>query len=163
MMDWKSRRADDHRSTPRWVSSRISRSAFAIDRFRPSGPCCPLPTRWDFVAAMVMGFTAPGAAMFFFLGMMGLFQHCSRSGARRAGSPLFLQATRATRCRLGLPSAGRVGAIIGPATGSALMHLHVGALRDLLGIWRTAAAPPPFLLLSSFLRGAERIPNTPSG
>jgi len=104
---------------------------FAIDRF---GFRAVLPTTFalGFVAAIGVGFTAPGTAMFFFLGMMGLFQHCSQAGLAALAPTIFPPSHKATGVGWAY-GAGRVGAIIGPATGGALVHLHGSPLQTFSG------------------------------
>jgi AAHS family 4-hydroxybenzoate transporter-like MFS transporter len=128
---------------------------FAIDRF---GFRAVLPTTFAlaFVCAIGVGVTAPGTAMFFFLGLMGLFQHCSQAGLAALAPTLYPSSHKATAVGWAYGS-GRIGAIIGPATGSALVHIEGGPLGTFSGF----GAP---LLLASIillflLKRAERPSN----
>lgn len=105
---------------------------FAIDRF---GFRAVLPTTYAlaFIGAVGVGITAPGGAMFAFLGMMGLFQISSQAGLAALAPTLYPPSHKATAVGWAY-GAGRVGSIIGPATGSALMQLHPGALGTFAGL-----------------------------
>ena len=105
---------------------------FAIDRF---GFRAVLPTTYAlaFVGAVGVGLTAPGSPMFLFLGMRGLFQISSQAGLAALAPTLYPPSHKATAVGWAY-GAGRVGSIIGPATGSALMQLHPGALGTFAGL-----------------------------
>lgn len=133
---------------------------FAIDRF---GFRAVLPTTFAlaFVSAIGVGLTAPGTTMFIFLGLMGLFQHCSQAGLAALAPTLFPASHKATAVGWAYGS-GRVGAIIGPATGSALVHLHAGPLETFSGF----GLPLLFasIVLLFLLKRAERLSNVaPAG
>jgi AAHS family 4-hydroxybenzoate transporter-like MFS transporter len=91
--------------------------------------------------------------MFVFLGMMGLFQISSQAGLAALAPTLYPASHRATAVGWAY-GAGRIGAIIGPATGSALMQLHGGPLETFVGL----GVPLLFasLLLVFLTRRAER-------
>jgi AAHS family 4-hydroxybenzoate transporter-like MFS transporter len=153
-MDWKSVAKMTSLYTTLGVIGNCT-VGFAIDRFG-FRTVLPITYALGFVAAIGVGFTAPGTAMFFFLGMMGLFQHCSQAGLAALAPTLFPSSHKATAVGWAY-GAGRVGSIIGPATGSALVHYHGGPLQTFSGF----GAP---LLLASLLvlillTKAERIPN----
>jgi AAHS family 4-hydroxybenzoate transporter-like MFS transporter len=128
---------------------------FAIDRF---GFRAVLPTTYAlaFIGAVGVGLTAPGSPMFFFLGMMGLFQISSQAGLAALAPTLYPPSHKATAVGWAY-GAGRVGSIIGPATGSALMQLHPGALGTFAGL----ALPTVFasLLLLFLTNRSERPPS----
>jgi AAHS family 4-hydroxybenzoate transporter-like MFS transporter len=129
-MDWKSVAAVTTLYTTLGVIGNCT-VGFAIDRF---GFRAVLPTTFAlaFLCAIGVGVTAPGAAMFVFLGLMGLFQHCSQAGLAALAPTLYPSSHKATAVGWAY-GAGRIGAIIGPATGSALMHLHSGPLETFSG------------------------------
>ena len=153
-MDWKSVAKMTTLYTTLGVIGNFS-VGFAIDRF---GFRAVLPTTFalGFLAAIGVGFTAPGTAMFVFLGLMGLFQHCSQAGLAALAPTLFPPSHKATAVGWAYGS-GRVGAIIGPATGSALVHLHGGPLQTFsgFGLPLLFASVVLFILLTR----AERLPN----
>jgi len=128
---------------------------FAIDRF---GFRAVLPKTYAlaFVGAVGVGLTAPGNPMFLFLGMMGLFQIASQAGLAALAPTLYPPGHKATAVGWAY-GAGRVGSIIGPATGSALMQLHPGALGTFAGL----ALPTVFasLLLLLLTSQSERPPS----
>jgi MFS transporter, AAHS family, 4-hydroxybenzoate transporter len=128
---------------------------FAIDRF---GFRAVLPTTYAlaFLGAVGVGFTAPGSAMFVCLGMMGLFQISSQAGLAALAPTLYPPSHKATAVGWAY-GAARIGSIIGPATGSALMQLHPAVLGTFSGL----ALPLVFasmLLLFLLTRKAERPP-----
>src|SRR3569833_2424949 len=127
---------------------------FAIDRF---GFRAVLPTTYAlaFLGALGVGFTAPGSPMFLFLGMMGLFQIASQAGLAALAPTLYPPSHKATAVGWAY-GAARVSAIIGPATGSALMQLHPSVLGTFSGL----ALPLVFAAMLLFLltRKSERPP-----
>lgn len=129
-MDWKSIATVTTLYTVLGVLG-TSTIGFAIDRF---GFRAVLPTTFalGFVGAIGVAFTAPASAMFFCLGMMGLFQHASQAGLAALASTLYPPSHKGTAVGWAY-GAGRIGAIIGPATGSALMQLHGGPLETFTG------------------------------
>ena len=104
----------------------------AIDRY---GFRAVLPKTYAlaFVGAVGVGITAPAGAMFLFLGMMGLFQISSQAGLAALAPTLYAPGHKATAVGWAY-GAGRIGSIIGPATGSALMQLHPGPLGTFSGL-----------------------------
>ena len=152
-MDWKSVATMTTLYTTLGVIGNCS-VGFAIDRF---GFRAVLPTTFalGFVAAIGVGFTAPGSAMFVFLGLMGLFQHCSQAGLAALAPTLFPSSHKATAVGWAY-GAGRIGGIIGPATGSALVHAHGGPLMTFSGF----GVPLLFasIVLLFLLKRAERPP-----
>jgi AAHS family 4-hydroxybenzoate transporter-like MFS transporter len=127
---------------------------FAIDRF---GFRAVLPKTYAlaFLGAVGVGITAPGSAMFVFLGMMGLFQISSQAGLAALAPTLYPPSHKATAVGWAY-GAGRIGSIIGPATGSAVMQLHPSPLETFSGL----ALPLLFasLLLLLLMKRAERPP-----
>jgi MFS transporter, AAHS family, 4-hydroxybenzoate transporter len=127
---------------------------FAIDRF---GFRTVLPSTYAlaFIGAVGVGMTAPGSPMFIFLGMMGLFQISSQAGLAALAPTLYPPSHKATAVGWAY-GAGRVGSIIGPATGSALMQLHLGPAGTFSGL----ALPLVFVsvLLLILIRRSERPP-----
>jgi MFS transporter, AAHS family, 4-hydroxybenzoate transporter len=105
---------------------------FAIDRF---GFRAVLPKTYAlaFLGAVGVGLTAPGSLMFVCLGMMGLFQISSQAGLAALAPTLYPPSHKATAVGWAY-GAGRIGSIIGPATGSALMQLHPGPLGTFSGL-----------------------------
>jgi MFS family permease len=152
-MDWKSVAKMTTLYTTLGVIGNLS-VGVAIDRF---GFRAVLPATFalGFLAAVGVGFTAPGNAMFFFLGMMGLFQHCSQAGLAALAPTLFPPSHKATAVGWAY-GAARVGAIIGPATGSALVHLHGGPLQTFSGFGIPLLLASVVLLV--LLTRAERSP-----
>lgn len=130
---------------------------FAIDRFGFRA-VLPLTYSLAFLGAIGVGVTAPGSSMFFFLGMMGLFQISSQAGLAALAPTLFPPSHRATGVGWAY-GAGRIGSIIGPATGSALMQLHGGPLETFAGLGLPLLFASLLLLLLLFLvKRAERPP-----
>jgi len=150
-MDWKSVAAMTTLYSTLGVVGTFT-IGFAIDRF---GFRAVLPFTYAlaFVGAVGVGVTAPGSAMFVFLGMMGLFQISSQAGLAALAPTLYPASHRATAVGWAY-GAGRIGAIIGPATGSALVQLHGGPLETFAGL----GLPLLFasLLLVFLTRRAER-------
>jgi len=105
---------------------------FAIDRF---GFRAVLPKTYAlaFIGAIGAGVTAPGSIMFVFLGMMGLFQISSQAGLAALSPTLYPPTHKATAVGWAY-GAGRIGAIIAPASGSALIGLHGGPLETFAGL-----------------------------
>jgi MFS transporter, AAHS family, 4-hydroxybenzoate transporter len=127
----------------------------AIDRW---GFRAVLPKTYAlaFVGAVCVGLTAPGSAMFLFLGMMGMFQISSQAGLAALAPTLYPPSHKATAVGWAY-GAGRIGSIIGPVTGSALMQLHPGVLATFSGL----ALPLLFasaLLLFLLVKKVERPP-----
>jgi len=127
----------------------------AIDRW---GFRAVLPKTYAlaFLGAVCVGLTAPGSAMFLFLGMMGMFQISSQAGLAALAPTLYPPSHKATAVGWAY-GAGRIGSIIGPVTGSALMQLHPGVLGTFSGL------ALPLLLASALLlfllvKKAERPP-----
>jgi AAHS family 4-hydroxybenzoate transporter-like MFS transporter len=94
--------------------------------------------------------------MFLFLGMMGMFQISSQAGLAALAPTLYPPSHKATAVGWAY-GAGRIGSIIGPVTGSALMQLHPGVLGTFSGL------ALPLLLASALLlfllvKKAERPP-----
>jgi AAHS family 4-hydroxybenzoate transporter-like MFS transporter len=152
-MDWKSVAA----MTTLYSSLGVVGAAtigFAIDRFGFRA-VLPLTYALGFVGAVAVGITAPGSAMFIFLGMMGLFQIASQAGLAALAPTLYPPSHKATGVGWAY-GAGRIGSIIGPATGSALMQLHAGPFGTFSGL----ALPLVFasLLLLFLIKRAERPP-----
>jgi MFS transporter, AAHS family, 4-hydroxybenzoate transporter len=127
---------------------------FVIDRF---GFRAVLPKTYalGFLGAVLVGITAPASAMFIFLGMMGMFQIGSQAGLAALAPTLYPPGHRATAVGWAY-GAGRIGSIIGPATGSALVQLHAGPLGTFAGL----ALPLVFasLLLLFLIKRADRPP-----
>jgi AAHS family 4-hydroxybenzoate transporter-like MFS transporter len=127
---------------------------FAIDRF---GFRAVLPKTYAlaFIGAVGVGITAPAGAMFLFLAMMGLFQISSQAGLAALAPTLYAPSHKATAVGWAY-GAGRIGSIIGPVTGSALMQLHPGPLGTFSGL----ALPLVFasVLLLFLIKRAERPP-----
>lgn len=125
---------------------------FAIDRF---GFRAVLPKTYAlaFLGAVGVGITAPGSAMFVCLGMMGLFQISSQAGLAALAPTLYPPSHKATAVGWAY-GAGRIGSIIGPATGSVLMSLHPGPLGTFSGL----ALPLVFasLVLLFLIKTADR-------
>jgi AAHS family 4-hydroxybenzoate transporter-like MFS transporter len=71
--------------------------------------------------------------MFVCLGMMGLFQISSQAGLAALAPTLYPPSHKATAVGWAY-GAGRIGSIIGPATGSVLMSLHPGPLGTFSGL-----------------------------
>src|SRR3569833_303048 len=153
-MDWKSVAKMTSLYTTLGVIGNFS-VGFAIDRFG-FRTVLPVTFALGFVAAIGVGFTAPGAAMFFFLGMMGLFQHCSQAGLAALAPTLFPASHKATAVGWAY-GAGRVGAIIGPASGSALVHLQGGPLPTFSGFGVPLLLASIVLLF--LLKKTERLPH----
>ena len=153
-MDWKSVAKMTSLYTTLGVIGNFS-VGFAIDRFGFRN-VLPVTYALGFVAAIGVGLTAPGGGMFFFLGMMGLFQHCSQAGLAALAPTLFPPSHKATAVGWAY-GAGRVGSIIGPATGSALVHLHGGPLQTFSGFGIPLLLASVIVLI--LLTKAERVPN----
>src|SRR4051812_6069654 len=105
---------------------------FAIDRF---GFRAVLPKTYAlaFIGAIGVGVVAPASTMFVFLGMMGLFQISSQAGLAALSPTLYPPTHKATAVGWAY-GAGRIGAIIAPASGSALIRLHGGPLETFAGL-----------------------------
>lgn len=105
---------------------------FVIDRF---GFRAVLPTTYAlaFLCAVATGMTAPNVAMFVCLGMMGFFHVSSQAGLAALAPTLYPASYKATAVGWAY-GAGRIGSIIGPATGAALMQLHPGPLGTFTGL-----------------------------
>jgi AAHS family 4-hydroxybenzoate transporter-like MFS transporter len=71
--------------------------------------------------------------MFAFLGMMGLFQISSQAGLAALSPTLYPPTHKATAVGWAY-GAGRIGSIIGPASGSALIQIHGGPLETFAGL-----------------------------
>jgi MFS transporter, AAHS family, 4-hydroxybenzoate transporter len=87
---------------------------------------------------------------------MGLFQHCSQAGLAALAPTLFPPSHKATAVGWAY-GAGRVGSIIGPATGSALVHLHGGPLQTFSGFGIPLLLASVIVLI--LLTKTERLPN----
>lgn len=124
----------------------------AIDRF---GFRAVLPTTYAlaFLGALGVAVTAPGSAMFFCLGVMGLFQHASQAGLAALAASLYPPSHKATAVGWAYGT-GRFGTIIGPATGSALIQLHGGPLETFSGFGVPLLIAS--ILLLFLLKRAER-------
>lgn len=124
----------------------------AIDRF---GFRAVLPTTYAlaFVGAIGVGVTAGGGMMLVCLGLMGLCQISSQAGLAALAPTLYPPSHKATAVGWAY-GAGRIGSIIGPATGSALMHARPGPLGTFSGL----ALPLLFasLLLLILIKRAEQ-------
>jgi MFS transporter, AAHS family, 4-hydroxybenzoate transporter len=105
---------------------------FVIDRF---GFRAVLPTTYalSFLAAIGAGYFAPGLAMYFFLGAMGLFQISSQAGLATMAPTLYPPSYKATAVGWAY-AAGRIGSIAAPFTGAALVDLHEGPLETFVGL-----------------------------
>ncbi len=130
-MDWKSVAAMTSLYSTLGVVGTLS-IGFAIDRF---GFRAVLPRTYAlaFLGAIGVGVAAPGNAMFVFLGMMGLFQISSQAGLAALSPTLYPPTHKATAVGWAY-GAGRIGAIIGPASGSALIQIHGGPLETFAGL-----------------------------
>lgn len=130
-MDWKSVAAMTSLYSSLGVIGAFS-IGFAIDRF---GFRAVLPKTYAlaFLGALGVGIAAPGNAMFAFLGMMGLFQISSQAGLAALSPTLYPPTHKATAVGWAY-GAGRIGSIIGPASGSALIQLHGGPLKTFAGL-----------------------------
>lgn len=152
-MDWKSVATMTSLYTTLGVIG-TSTIGLAIDRF---GFRAVLPTTYalGFLGALGVAVTAPGDAMFVCLGMMGLFQHASQAGLAALAATLYPPSHKATAVGWAY-GVGRVGSIIGPATGSALVQLHGGPLQTFTGF----GVPLLFasILLLFLLKRSERQP-----
>jgi AAHS family 4-hydroxybenzoate transporter-like MFS transporter len=153
-MDWKSIATMTSLYTTLGVVG-TSSIGFAIDRF---GFRAVLPTTFalGFFGALGVAVSAPGSAMFFFLGVMGLFQHASQAGLAALAASLYPPSHKATAVGLAY-GAGRFGSIIGPATGSALMQLHGGPLETFIGFGVPLLLAS--LVLLFLLKRSERQPS----
>ena len=130
-MDWKSVAAMTSLYSSLGVIGTFS-IGFAIDRF---GFRAVLPKTYAlaFLGAVGVGIAAPGSTMLIFLGMMGLFQISSQAGLAALSPTLYPPTHKATAVGWAY-GAGRLGAIIGPASGSALIGLHGGPVETFAGL-----------------------------
>jgi MFS transporter, AAHS family, 4-hydroxybenzoate transporter len=152
-MDWKSVAAMTSLYSSLGVVGAFS-IGFAIDRF---GFRAVLPKTYAlaFLGALGVGIAAPGNAMFAFLGMMGLFQISSQAGLAALSPTLYPPTHKATAVGWAY-GAGRIGAIIAPASGSALLQIHGGPLATFAGLGA------PLLFASALLFFLTNRPERPT-
>jgi AAHS family 4-hydroxybenzoate transporter-like MFS transporter len=152
-MDWKAIATMNSLYTSLGVVGTMT-IGFAIDRF---GFRAVLPTTFalGFAGAVGVALTAPSSTMFICLAVMGLFQHASQAGIAALAASLFPASHRATAVGWAYGT-GRIGSIIGPATGSVLVHRHGGPVETFIGF----GLPLLFasVLLLFLFKRAERQP-----
>jgi len=85
-----------------------------------------------FLGALGIGATASSDAMWVFLAMMSLFQVASQAGLAALAPSLYPPERKATGVGWAY-GAGRIGSIIGPAIGSALIQSKVGPFETFVG------------------------------
>lgn len=103
----------------------------AIDRF---GFRAVLPAVFllGFLGALGIGATASSRAMWVFLGVMSLFQVASQAGLAALAPSLYPPERKATGVGWAY-GAGRIGSLVGPAIGSALIQMKVGPFETFIG------------------------------
>lgn len=103
----------------------------AIDRF---GFRAVLPTVFllGFLGALGIGASASTRAMWVFLGVMSFFQVASQAGLAALAPSLYPPERKATGVGWAY-GAGRIGSLIGPAIGSALIQMKVGPFETFIG------------------------------
>jgi MFS transporter, AAHS family, 4-hydroxybenzoate transporter len=116
----------------------------AIDRF---GFRAVLPGVFllGFLGAIAIGATASSHSMWVFLGIMSVFQVAGQAGLAALAPSLYPPDRKATGVGWAY-GAGRIGSIIGPAIGSALLQLKVGALETFIGFGLPLLSAAVFLL-----------------